>query len=100
MSQRTYAAVLVIGCAFGTLMVLVNGIDLLNEILTGSKLTLARTMAGMGWLALGVVVVIGTAVLFARRRGSNVRSWFNDPPAVKGGGKLGRWGGVKLYHLA
>ena len=29
--------------------------------------------------ALGLAMAVATIILFARRRGSNVRSWFSEP---------------------
>ena len=36
----------------------------------------------------------------AARQAGLVEGYSGDSPSVKGGGKLGQWGGVKLYYLA
>ena len=80
MSQPTYAVVLVIACTFGVLLAMVNGIDALNSWLSGYNLfRRASDIAAMFLTAFGLAIAVTTIILFARRRGSNVRSWFSEP---------------------
>ena len=55
--------------------------------------TCSRGMTPEKWINVGFSVVGAAAALLA------AWFWLSDE-TVKGGGKLGRWGGVKLYHLA
>ena len=61
-------------------MALVNGIDVLNSWLSGYNLFRRPSdISAMFLTALGLAMAVATIILFARRRGSNVRSWFSEP---------------------
>ncbi len=79
MNRGTYSILLVFACAFGMLLLLVNGIAVLNSWFTGNNvLRRDGDLAATALAVLGLAIVVTTVVLFARRRGANVPGWFRE----------------------